>query len=142
MTFGNEASSGMKLRPANSAYASSTNTTASFGTRRAIVAIASSGIDTPVGLFGFVRKTTRVCGVMAASTSSSAKRKSGVGLTATRRPPATAVSKRKISNAGSGTTASGTTELPADGRRYATASAMMPSSSPLTSATRSAVDAQ
>ena len=83
MTLGNAASSGMKLTPANSAYASSTKTIASFGTRRAIVRIASSGIDTPVGLFGFVRKTTRVAGVIAASTSSSANAKSGFGITCT-----------------------------------------------------------
>ena len=68
----------MKLTPENSAYASSTKTIAPGGTRRAIVRIASSGIATPVGLFGFVRKTTRVFGVIAASTSSSGKLKSGV----------------------------------------------------------------
>ena len=50
----------MNVSPANSAYASSTNTTAPGGTRRAIVRIASSGIATPVGLFGLVRNTTRV----------------------------------------------------------------------------------
>ena len=59
-TFGKLASSGMNDTPANSAYASSTKTTALLGTRRAIVRIASSGIVTPVGLFGFVRNTTRV----------------------------------------------------------------------------------
>ena len=66
MTLGNDGSSGMNVTPANSAYASSTNTIASSGTRRAMVRIASSGIDTPVGLFGLVRKTTRVRGVIAA----------------------------------------------------------------------------
>ncbi len=111
---------------------------ASFGTRFAIVRIASNGTATPVGLFGFVMNTTRVAGVIAASTSSNAKVKSGFGITWTSLPPATAVSKRKISNAGSGTIASGTTPLPADGRRYAIAAPMMPSSSPLTSATLSA----
>ena len=79
--------------------------------------------------------STRVCGVMAASTASSAKRKSGFGITRTTRPPATAVSKPKISNAGSGTIASGTRPLPAVGRRYAMATAMMPSSRPFTSVT-------
>ena len=94
--------------------------------------MASSGIDTPVGLFGLVRNTTRVFGVIAASTSVSANVKSGRGGTWTRRPPATAVSKRKISKAGSGTTASGTGP-PAGGLKYATASDMMPSSSPFVS---------
>ena len=125
----------MNERPANSAYASSTKTTASFGTRRATFRIASNGTGTPVGLFGFVRKTTRVCGVIAASTASSAKRKSAFGITRTTRPPATAVSNPKISNAGSGTIASGTRSLPAVGRRYAMATAMMPSSRPFTSVT-------
>ena len=60
----------MNVVPANSAYASSTKTIAPAGTRRAIVRMASSGIETPVGLFGFVRNTTRVAGVIAASTSS------------------------------------------------------------------------
>ena len=81
MTLGNAGSSGMNVLPANSAYASSTKTTASLGTRRATARIASSGIDTPVGLFGFVRNTTRVRGVIAASTSSSANVKSGFGIT-------------------------------------------------------------
>ena len=56
-------SSGMKLVLANSAYASSTKTTAPGGTRRATVRMASSGMPTPVGLFGLVRNTTRVFGV-------------------------------------------------------------------------------
>ena len=122
----------MKLTPANSAYASSTKTTAPGGTRRAIVRIASSGMSTPVGLFGFVTNTTRVFGVIAASTSSSGKLKSACGMTWTSFPPLTAVSKRKISNAGSGTTAS-SCGPPMAARRYATASAMMPSSRPLVS---------
>ena len=79
ITLGNAGSSGMNVAPANSAYASSTNTTASRGTRRAICRIASSGIDTPVGLFGFVRNTTRVRGVIAASTSSSGEAEVGPG---------------------------------------------------------------
>ena len=136
MTLGNAASSGMNVTPANSAYASSTNTIASAGTRPAIVRMASSGIDTPVGLFGFVRNTTRVFGVIAASTSSSGNAKSGFGITCTSAPPATAVSNRKISNAGSGTIAS-STGPPADGLRYVTASAISPSSRPLVSATHS-----
>ena len=64
------------------------------------------GIDTPVGLFGFVKKTTRVLGVMAASTPSSANAKSGLGPTRTVRPPTIDVSNSKISKAGCGTTAS------------------------------------
>ena len=84
ITLGNACSSGMKVAPAKSAYASSTKTIAPAGTRRRSSAMASIGIDTPVGLFGFVRKTTRVRGVIAASTSSSAKTKSGLGITAHR----------------------------------------------------------
>ena len=56
----------------------------SSGSRRAASA-------TPVGLFGFVRKTTRVFGVIAASTSSSGKREVGprhhLDERARRRPP-------------------------------------------------------
>jgi hypothetical protein len=83
-------------------------TIAPFGTRPAILRTASSGIDTPVGLFGFVRNTTRVFGVMAASTRSSGNEKSGFGAIRTGRPPTISVSKPKISNAGSGMIASGT----------------------------------
>src|SRR6266705_2218174 len=86
----------MNVSPANSAYASSTNTTVSFGTRRAIVRIAPRGVATPVGLFGFVRNTTRVRGVIAASTSSSGKAKSAFGITCTSRPPATAVRRPEV----------------------------------------------
>jgi len=83
-------------------------------------------------LFGLVTNTTLVFGVIAASTSSSGKPKSGCGITCTSVPPATAVSNRKISKAGSGTIAS-SCGPPIDARRYATASAMIPSSSPFTS---------
>jgi hypothetical protein len=51
-------------------------------------------------LFGFVRKTIRVFGVIAASTASRAKVKSGFGFTLTMRPPTTDVLNSKISNAG------------------------------------------
>jgi hypothetical protein len=80
------------------------------------VRIASSGIEIPVGLFGLVRNTTRVLGVMAASTPSSGKLKSAGGITPTARPPTTSVSNLKISNAGSGMIDSGT-KPPADDRR-------------------------
>ena len=43
------------------------------------------GIEIPVGLFGFVRKTALVDGVIAASTSSSANSKSGRGPLSRRR---------------------------------------------------------
>ena len=124
----------MNVAPENSAYASSTNTIASGGTAAAMVRTASSGIDTPVGLLGLVRNTTRVRGVIAASTRSSGKLKSGRGMTGTGRPPTTSVSNLKISNAGSGMMASGIRPSD-DGRRNATAIPMMPSSSPLVSAT-------
>src|ERR1043166_6291508 len=116
ITLGNAGSSGIKDRPENSAYASSTNTIASFGTRVATVLIASNGTDTPVGLLGLVMKTIRVAGVIAASTSFSGNSKSGFGITCTSLPPATAVSNRKISNAGSGTRDSGRRLLPPEGR--------------------------
>mgnify|MGYP003694782535 CR=1 FL=1 len=85
----------------------------------------------PVGLFGFVRKTTLVAGVIAASTSSSANSKSGRGARATGRPPATDALKAKISKAGCGTIASAWPA--ASDRRYTTEVAKMPSSSPFVS---------
>jgi hypothetical protein len=89
-----------------------------------------------VGLFGFVRNTTRVFAVTASRTRSSGNEKSGFGATRTGLPPTTSVSKAKISNAGSGTIASAGAP-PGAGLRYPTAAAMIPSSSPFRSDNRS-----
>jgi len=76
-------------------------------------AVPALRIETPAGVVRHVgtqfqvhvsANTTRVRVRIAARTSSSANEKSGRGITCTSWPPATAVSNRKISNAGSGTT--------------------------------------
>ena len=56
--------------------------------------MASSGTETPVGLFGFVRKTTRVAGVIAAQHLVERELEIGPRHYLHQRPPATAVSKR------------------------------------------------
>jgi len=98
--------------PGEFGIASSTNTIASFGR-------ASRPGESPRThgharrLFGFVMNTMRVAGVIAASTSSSAKLKPGFAHL-DQMSHGDRVSKRKISNAGSGTIASGTTRCRQD----------------------------
>ena len=117
-----------------SMYASSRNTMASDGSRATTSTTSARVIGTPVGLFGLVRNTTRVCGVMAARSASSGKAKPGSGATSVISAWASSADDAYMSNAGWTMTAR--CRDPSGARcRQANAAAWMPSSSPLVRAT-------
>jgi hypothetical protein len=124
-----DTASSIIVSPAKSAYASSSSRRA-CGAARATSAIVGLGIDSPVGLFGLVRKMTLVFGVIAASTRLSGKKKSDCGGTSTIRPPAASAQAAYMSNAGWTTIASNGSAAGAP-RSPTSDTSRIPSSSPL-----------